>query len=146
MLGAFFMATKRFAEYRHIGNRRDCGWLPPVVPLLHGGASARQHVLLRDDLRPLCRRVHRSLPPRADSVVPVGAGVFAYYLSLGLQPDSPTQNPEKLYKQRGFFAYMVLATVLFVVLMLTHIPAFYAWFNVEPSTATPLWILGKGQN
>jgi hypothetical protein len=78
--------------------------------------------------------------------VPIAAGVFSYYLALGLQADSPTQNPEKLYKQRGFFAYMVVATVLFVVLMFTEIPALYTWFNVEPSTTTPLWTLGGGAN
>jgi hypothetical protein len=73
---------------------------------------------------------------------PVGAGVFAYYLHIGLQPNSPVQHPEKLYRERGFFVYMVFATVLFVVLMFTSIPVLYAVFNVEPARMQPLWTLG----
>ena len=53
-------------------------------------------------------------------VVPFAAGVFAYYLSIGLLPDSPTQNPEKLYKQRGFFAH-------------TQLCAFHTCVHREPS-------------
>ena len=74
--------------------------------------------------------------------VPFVAGLFAYYLRIGMLPDSPTQQPEHLYKQRGFVAYLTLCFVLFVVLMFTEIPALYEWFNVEPSTAAPLWRLG----
>jgi hypothetical protein len=146
MLGAFFMATKRFAEYRHIGNAAIAGgyrksfryyteerllvsmfFYATTCALFAGVFIVRYHLELI-------------------LYVPIAAGVFSYYLALGLQADSPTQNPEKLYKQRGFFAYMVVATVLFVVLMFTEIPALYTWFNVEPSTTTPLWTLGGGAN
>jgi len=74
--------------------------------------------------------------------VPFAAGLFAYYLSLGLEPDSAAQQPEKLYKQRGFVAYLVLCFVVFVGLMFTEIPVLYNWFNVQPSNASPLWRLG----
>ena len=74
---------------------------------------------------------------------PFAAGLFAYYMQLGLQPDSPVQNPEKLYRQRGFFAYLVVCTVVFVVLMFTSIPRMYKLFNVEPSGMKPLWTLGE---
>jgi decaprenyl-phosphate phosphoribosyltransferase len=143
MLGAFFMAMKRFAEYRHIGD--------PAV-----AAGYRRSFRHYTENRLLVSivfyatacglfagifivRYHLELI----LFVPVAAGVFAYYLSLGLAPDSPVQNPEKLYRQRGFFAYMVASAVLFVVLMFTSIPALYEWFNVEPSTASPLWTLGS---
>jgi hypothetical protein len=73
---------------------------------------------------------------------PFAAGLFAYYMHIGMLPDSPVQNPEKLYRQKGFFAYMVLCTVVFVVLMFTSIPALYRLFNVETVTIAPLWTLG----
>jgi hypothetical protein len=76
---------------------------------------------------------------------PFMGGVFAYYLHIGMRPDSPVQNPEKLYRQRGFFAYMVLTTVVFVLLMFTSIPSLYRLFNVESSTIQPLWTLGGGR-
>jgi len=142
MLGAFFMATKRFAEYRHIGD--------PAV-----AAGYRKSFRFYTEERLLVSilfyatacalfagifivRYHLELI----LFVPFAAGVFAYYLNIGLLEDSPTQNPEKLYKQRGFFVYMVISTVLFVLLMFTSIPTLYTWFNVEPSTASPLWTLG----
>ena len=75
--------------------------------------------------------------------VPLAAGVFAYYLDIGLRPDSPVQNPERLYRQRGFLAYLVVTTLVFVALMFAHIPDLYSWFNVEPSTTSPLWTLGQ---
>jgi hypothetical protein len=69
--------------------------------------------------------------------------LFAYYLHLGLKPDSPTQNPEKLYRERGFVAYLVVCFALFVALMFTSVPVLYTWFNVEPSGTTPLWTVGS---
>jgi hypothetical protein len=75
--------------------------------------------------------------------VPVAAGLFAYYLKIGLQPNSPVQNPEKLYRQRRFLIYAVVSVILFVGLMFTHIPRLYFWFNVDPSSVDPLWTLGS---
>jgi hypothetical protein len=74
---------------------------------------------------------------------PLAAGVFAYYLHIGMLPDSPVQNPEKLYRQRGFFAYLVFCSVVFVLLMFTSIPGIYQLFNVEAATVSPLWTLGE---
>ena len=73
---------------------------------------------------------------------PFAAGMFAYYLHIGMLPDSPAQNPEKLYRQRGFFAYMVLSVIAFVLLMFTSIPPIYRLFNVDPAGTHPLWTLG----
>src|SRR4029077_8703672 len=74
---------------------------------------------------------------------PLAAGLFAYYMKLGLQRDSPVQNPEKLYRQRGFMVYLIVCTVMFIVLMFTSIPRMYELFNVEPSGMKPLWTLGE---
>jgi hypothetical protein len=60
-------------------------------------------------------------------------------------PDSPVQNPEKLYRQKGFFAYMLFAAVAFVVLMFTSIPGLYKVFNVEETKTHPLWTVGVEQ-
>lgn len=143
MLGAFFMATKRFAEYRHIGNatvaagyRRSFRHYTEerlLVSMFFYSVACALFAGI------FIVRYHLELI----LFVPFAAGVFAYYLRIGLQPDSPTQNPEKLYRQRGFFAYMVVSTALFVLLMFTRIPVLYSWFNVEPSTASPLWTLGS---
>ena len=142
MLGAFFMAMKRFAEYRHIGDRRVAAayrrsfefyteerllvslfFYATTCALFAGIFIVRYHLELI-------------------LFAPFAAGLFAYYMHIGMLPDSPVQNPEKLYKQRGFFLYLILCTVLFVVLMFTSIPPLYRLFNVEPVTMDPLWTLG----
>jgi len=142
MVGAFFMAMKRFAEFRHIGDpkvaaayRRSFAhyteerllvslfFYATTCALFAGIFMVRYHIELI-------------------LFAPFMAGVFAYYLHIGMRPNSPVQHPEKLYRQRGFFAYMVLSTIVFVLLMFTSIPSLYEVFNVEPSSMQPLWTLG----
>jgi 4-hydroxybenzoate polyprenyltransferase len=142
MIGAFFMATKRLGELRHIGD--------PAV-----AASYRRSFEYYTEPRLLVSimfyattcalfagifivRYHLELI----LFVPFAAGLFAYYLNIGFQPDSPAQHPEHLYKDRTFVAYLVTCFALFVLLMFTEIPVLYHLFNVQPSTASPLWRLG----
>jgi 4-hydroxybenzoate polyprenyltransferase len=142
MLGAFFMATKRFAEFRHIGDatvaasyRRSFRYYTEERLLISMFFYATACALFAGVF---IVRYHLELI----LFVPFGAGVFSYYLAIGLKDDSPTQNPEKLYTQRGFFAYMTLATAVFILLMFTRIPTLYTLFNVEPSNTSPLWTIG----
>lgn len=144
MAGAFFMAMKRYAEYRHIGDPRVAAayrrsfeyyteerllislfFYATTCALFAGIFVVRYHVELI-------------------LFAPLAAGLFAYYMKLGLLPDSPVQNPEKLYRQKGFLAYLIVCVLVFVVLMFTSIPMMYRLFNVEPSGTSPLWTLGRG--
>jgi decaprenyl-phosphate phosphoribosyltransferase len=141
MLGAFFMAMKRYAEFRHIGDarvaaayRRSFGHYTEerllVSVLFYATACALFGGIF-------IVRYHLELI----LFTPLAAGLFAQYLRLGLMADSPTQNPERLYRQRGFVSYVVVCFVVFVVLMFTEIPVLYRWFNVEPSGTPTLWHL-----
>jgi 4-hydroxybenzoate polyprenyltransferase len=143
MLGAFFMATKRYAEFRHLGNpdtaagyRRSFRHYTEerllVSIMFYGTACALFSGIF-------IVRYHLELILFA----PFAAGVFAYYLRIGMRPDSPVQNPEKLYRERGFFVFMVAASSVFVILMFTSIPALYDWFNVDVSRTSPLWTIGS---
>jgi len=143
MVGAFFMAMKRYAEYRHIGD-------PKVAAAYRGSFAYYTEERLLISLffyATTCAlfagifivRYH----PELILFAPLAAGLFAYYMKLGLQPDSPVQNPEKLYRQRGFMIYLIVCTVTFIVLMFTSIPKMYELFNVEPSGMKPLWTLGE---
>jgi 4-hydroxybenzoate polyprenyltransferase len=144
MLGAFFMAMKRFAEYRHINDprvaaayRRSFQFYTEERLLVSLFFYATTCALFAGIF---IVRYHLELI----LFTPIGAGVFAYYLKIGLLPNSPVQNPEKLYKQRGFFLYMVFATLVFILLMFTSIPGLYDLFNVDPARMEPLWTLGGG--
>jgi decaprenyl-phosphate phosphoribosyltransferase len=142
MVGAFFMAMKRYAEYRHIANpqlaaayRRSFGYYTEerlLVSLLFYATTCALFAGI------FIVRYHIELI----LFTPLGAGMFAYYLHIGMMPNSPVQNPEKLYKVRGFFLYMVIATLVFVLLMFTSIPSIYTLFNVESARMSPLWTLG----
>lgn len=142
MVGAFFMATKRFAEFRAIGDPERAAryrrsfevydeprLLSSMVFYISACALFSGIFLVRYKLELiLC--------------VPFVAGFFAYYVALGMKSDSPVQNPEKLYRQHGFFAYALGITALFVTLMFVEIPRLYEWFGVEPATFAPLWRIG----
>jgi 4-hydroxybenzoate polyprenyltransferase len=143
MVGAFFMATKRYAEYRHIGN-------PATAAAYRGsfGFYTEERLLISMLFyATACAlfagvfivRYHLELILFA----PLAAGMFAYYLSIGMQANSPVQNPEKLYRQRGFFVYLCVCAVVFVALMFTSIPGLYDLFNVEAQRAEPLWTIGR---
>lgn len=141
MVGAFFMAMKRYAEYRHIGD-------PNVA-----AAYRRSFAHYTEERLLVCLLFYATTCALFAGIfivryhlelilfVPFAAGMFAYYLHIGLLPNSPAQHPEKLYKQRGFFAYMLLTTVVFVLLMFTSIPAMYDLFNVDAAQMQPLWTL-----
>lgn len=142
MIGAFFMAMKRYAELRHIGDprtaaayRRSFAYYTEsrllVSILFYATACALFGGIF-------IVRYHLELI----LFVPFAAGLFAYYLSLGMLPNSPTQHPEHLYQQRAFVSYLFVCFFVFIVLMFTEIPALYDLFNVAPSSAAPLWRLG----
>ena len=143
MIGAFFMAVKRYAEYRHIDD--------PVV-----AASYRRSFAHYTEERLLISILFYATTCALFAgifivrykielilFVPFAAGLFAYYLRLGMKPNSPTQNPEKLYKERGFVAYLVVSLAVFVLLMFTSIPPLYDVFNVEQAQTSPLWTVGS---
>jgi 4-hydroxybenzoate polyprenyltransferase len=142
MVGAFFMAVKRYAEYRRIDDPRTLAAYRPSF-----GHYTEERLLLSLlfyattgalFLGIFIVRYHLELI----LFVPAASGLFAVYLRLGMKPDSPAQHPERLYRERGFVLYVAAITVLFVVLMFTRIPVLYEWFNVEPAGTAPLWTLG----
>jgi decaprenyl-phosphate phosphoribosyltransferase len=143
MVGAFFMAMKRYAEYRHIGDprvaaayRRSFAYYTEDRLLISLVFYATACALFAGIF---IVRYH----PELILFTPLAAGLFAYYMKLGLQPDSPVQNPEKLYRQRGFVVYLFVCLFAFVGLMFTSIPTMYNLFNIAPSRVSPLWTLGE---
>jgi len=141
MVGAFFMASKRFAEYRSIGDKRRA-------------ASYRASFRYYDDNRLLVSmffyasaaamflgifiiRYHLELILS----VPLIAGFFSMYLRVALKPDSAAQAPERLFKESALMFYLVACMAVFVMLMFVRINALYEMFNVVPSELPPLWEL-----
>jgi 4-hydroxybenzoate polyprenyltransferase len=142
MVGAFFMATKRFAEYRHIGNREVAAQYRKSF-----GYYTEDRLLVSMFFYAIVCALFSGIfivRYRVELIlfVPLAAGFFAHYLKLGLQDNSPVQRPEKLYRERNFMCYLVVSMMLFILLMLVHVPKLYEVFNVEPARLDPLWTIG----
>jgi decaprenyl-phosphate phosphoribosyltransferase len=139
MVGAFFMASKRFAEYRMINDPHIAGQYRKsfkfytddrllVSMFFYAAASAMMLgvFIIRYKLELLL-------------ATPFFAGLFSYYLHVTLKKDSPVQNPERLYKERGMVAYLAVCLALFIGLMFVSVPRLYNLFNVTPSQVQALW-------
>ena len=122
MIGAFFMAVKRMAEYRHVDDEA----------LL---ASYRKSFRFYNEERLLGSIIFYSssfamfygiflIRYRIELIlsIPFVAAFMGAYLHLGFLPDSPTQYPEKLYRQTWFVAYTALCCVVLTVLLFTDWP------------------------
>jgi len=141
MLGAFFMATKRFSEYRSLGDGQRA-------------ASYRRSFRHYDESRLLVSMVFYAIFSalflgvfiiryhlELILSVPLIAGFFCYYLHVALKPDSAAQNPERLYREKGLMIYLGICLFAFAGLMFVQVPALYGLFNVQASPIPPLWTM-----
>jgi decaprenyl-phosphate phosphoribosyltransferase len=139
MLGAFFMATKRLAEYRQIG--------------AEAARRYRASFLHYDETKLLLSivfyitacafflgifTVRFSIELILGS--PLFVGFFVVYLRMGLRCDSPGQHPEKLYREPWLMGYLVVCLVVFVLLIFTRVPWLNDLFRITPNEVHPLWV------
>jgi 4-hydroxybenzoate polyprenyltransferase len=139
MIGAFFMASKRFAEYRAIGDPATAGAYRRSFRFYD-----EQKLLISMFFYSTCFalflgifiiRYHLELI----LICPLVAGFVCYYLHITFKADSAAQNPERLYRERGLMLYLVICVLVFLALMFVQIPALYDLFNVQSSPVSPLW-------
>lgn len=143
MVGAFFMASKRFAEYRSIND--------PVAAAAYRSSFSHYNeerlLVSMFFYTTFCSLVLGVFIVRYKLElllsVPFLAGFFAYYLHVTFKENSPVQNPEHLYKQRGLMVYLALTVFVFFGLLFVEIPSLYELFNVTPSKLKSLWTIGS---
>lgn len=138
-VGAFFMASKRFSEYRALANPATAGAYRSSFRHYD-----EQKLLVSMFFYVTCFalflgifiiRYHLELI----LLVPLVAGFIASYLRVAFKQDSAAQAPEKLYRERGLMLYLAVCVVAFLGLMFVHIPILYDWFNVVPAGTPTLW-------
>ncbi len=141
MAGAFFMAAKRLAEKRSLGDdataaryRRSLARYSENDLLMQMFFYATAGSLL---LGVFIVRYHVELI----LAVPLVAGVFAAYLRLTLAPASAAQQPERLYRERWLMAYLAACLAVFTILMFVQWPWLRAMINVDSSGIPPIWQL-----
>lgn len=116
------MATKRYSEYRMIGNAN-------IASLYRKSFKGytEHSLLISAFFNAMCSvffvgvflikyRVELLL------IIPFIIGLFCYYFWLSFKEDSAAQRPEKLYREKGLMLYVLLLILLFIVLMCVDIP------------------------
>jgi 4-hydroxybenzoate polyprenyltransferase len=129
MVGAFFMAVKRLAEYRRINDpsvsasyRRSFSHYTEeklLISILYYAVSFGLFFgifLIRYRMELIAS-------------IPLIAGFIAWYIHLGFLEDSPAQYPEKLHQQQGFFFYCVFCVSIMLLLLFIDIPVLHSIFQ-----------------
>ena len=131
MVGAFFMAIKRLAEFRMIGS--------PKI-----SADYRRSFAYYNEERLIKSIVYYAtafglffgiflIRYRMELIlsIPLIAGFMTWYIHLGFIENSPAQYPEHLYRQRGFVIYCLLCSAVLMLLLFVPIPQLYEMFRVS---------------
>lgn len=122
MAGCYFMAIKRFAEYREIGDperaaayRKSFAFYTSERLLISIMFYASSAMLF---LGAFVMRYRLELI----LAFPLIAVVMADYLSLAFKPDSAVINPEKLYRERTLMIAVGACAAVMLVLFVVDIP------------------------
>jgi len=128
MVGCYFMAIKRYAELKTIGDtdraaayRKSFGHYNEqnlIVSITFYGTTAMLFFgafLMRYRLELVLS-------------FPLVAMVMARYLSLAFKPDSPVQHPEDLYREPSLMVWVVLCTLAVTVLLFADVPLLHQMF------------------
>ena len=121
MGGAFLMAVKRYAEYRMIGDKELAGsyrksfrYYTEESLLISSFFYALMSVFF-------CGVFMIKYKIELVFAIPMFCGLFCYYLKISYKQDSSVQKPEKLYREKGLMAYILVFIILLAVLMLSEI-------------------------
>ena len=123
MGGAFLMATKRFAEYRMIGDPERAGLYRKSFrhytehSLLISAFFYALAAAFLIGIFMLKYRIEYLL------AMPLLFGLFCFYLYIAFKPDSAVQKPEKLYREKKLFVYIIFMIAGMVILTYIRIPA-----------------------
>ena len=123
MIGCYFMAAKRFAEYNDFQRTGD------------DAARYRKSFAHYTSERLLVSIMFYASAAmlffgafivryRLELILsfPLVAVFMAMYLHLAFRPDSPVENPEKLYRERNLMIVLVACVVVMTVLLLVDLP------------------------
>lgn len=122
MIGAFFMASKRYAEFVMINDRSRAEAYRASF-----GRYSKNKLLISMFYYACLFSFFMGIfliRYRIELIfaIPFIALVVAYYLRMSLMSDSPVQTPELLYKQRSFLCIIFSCIAVIVFLFFVDIP------------------------
>lgn len=132
MLGAFLMATKRFAEYVKI-NSKDLAVKYRKSFAYYNSDRLIFSIIYYASAFGLFAGIF-IIRYQIELIlgVPFIAGFFSYYLRIGFLEDSPVQYPEKLYQNKNFMIYTGLTAAIMIGLLFVKIPLIGEIFRGRP--------------
>lgn len=132
MIGCYFMAIKRFSEYRDIGDpvrsaayRKSFAFYNEnklLVSIMFYGSTA----MLFFGAFVMRYRMELIL------AFPMVALVMTVYLAMSFKSDSAAQRPEGLYRERGLMLAVLGCTAFMVALLFVDIPILHTIFIDYP--------------
>lgn len=127
--GAFLMATKRFAEYRMIGDPEKAGLYRKSFKYY-----TEVKLLVSSFFYAMCATFFIGvfmIKYRMQYILgmPLIFGLFCFYLAIAFKPDSAAQKPEKLYKEKSLLIYLFILVVVLIALTFIDIPMPDYWLN-----------------
>jgi decaprenyl-phosphate phosphoribosyltransferase len=137
MIGCFFMATKRFAEYREFEHPSQ-------------SSAYRRSFEFYNEKRLLVSIMFYAsfamlmlgafiIRYRLECILafPLVALMMAVYLSLAFKPDSAVQYPEGLYREPALLLSASAAAAVLTLFLFVDVPALYRWFAPLQSGLIP---------
>jgi 4-hydroxybenzoate polyprenyltransferase len=131
MGGAFLMATKRYSEYRMIGDKAVAGsyrksfqrYTEETLLL-----SAFFYALLSVFFCGVFK-----IKYRAELIfdIPLICGLFCMYFNISFKANSAAQKPEKLFKEKTLMLYLLILLAVTCILLMVDIPALDWIANTE---------------
>ena len=127
--GAFLMATKRFAEYRMIGDPEKAGLYRKSFKYY-----TEVKLLVSSFFYAMCATFFIGvfmIKYRMQYIIgmPLIFGLFCFYLAIAFKPDSAAQKPEKLYKEKSLLIYLLILVAVLIALTFIDIPMPDYWLN-----------------
>lgn len=131
MSGAFLMNVKRYAELRYIGD--------PDTAILYRRSFrsyTEKRLLILSFFYGMCSAFFLGVflvKYRVELLLslPFLAILFTWYLQIGMKPNSPVQNPERLFLEKKFLAYVLFLALMVSFLLFFDLP----WMNWFLNTA-----------
>jgi 4-hydroxybenzoate polyprenyltransferase len=134
MLGAYFMAMKRFAERREIGDAARTGAYRKSL-----AAMSETQLLVSVSFYAAAAMLFFGafiMRYRLELLLsfPFLAWVMAQYLAVGMQPHSPAQAPERLWREPALMIPVAFCTIAMLLCLWQPMP----WLHrlTEPTIAT----------
>ncbi|HUA98644.1 MAG TPA: UbiA family prenyltransferase [Terracidiphilus sp.] len=122
MLGAYFMALKRFSEFRQIGDA-DLASSYRRSFRFYGEESLLNSVVFYAAASMLFFGAF-IMRYRLELILsfPLIAWTMAVYFGLAFEPESAVQNPEKLYREPRLMAPLLACAAVFTFLLFVRLP------------------------